>query len=120
MQNTHSLIARYLETFNETDSGRRRELLESLYTPDCTYTDPQMDLRGADQIDAFIQQTHEQFPGIEFTLGGDIDAHHDQARFQWHAGPPDAPDAVIGFDVIVTQEGQIRHVYGFMDRSPAA
>jgi hypothetical protein len=120
MQNAQTLVTRYLETFNETDAGQRRALLEALYTPDATYTDPQVDLQGAEQIDGFIAQTQEQFPGIEFRLGGEIDAHHDQARFQWHAGPAEARDAVVGFDVIVAEDGRIRNVYGFMDIAPAA
>jgi hypothetical protein len=120
MQDAQTLVTRYLEAFNETNAGRRRELLEALYTPGCTYTDPQVELQGAEQIDGFIAQTHERFPGVSFTLGGPIDAHHNQARFNWHAGPADAPDAFVGFDVIVAEDGRIRSVYGFMDVAPAA
>ena len=115
-----TVVTRYIDAFNETDAGRRRELVEALYTPDCTYTDPNVHLQGAEQIDGFIGQTQERFPGFTFTLGGAIDAHHNQARFQWHAGPADAPDAYVGFDVIVTEDGCIRNVYGFMDSVPAA
>lgn len=120
MQDVQTLVTRYIETFNETDAGRRRELLGTLYAADCTYTDPHVDLRGAEQIDGFIEQTQERFPGLAFGLGGEIDAHHEQARFQWHAGPPDAPDTFVGFDVIVTEDGRIRNVYGFTDAAPAA
>jgi hypothetical protein len=119
MQDAQSLVTRYLKAFNETDAERRRELLEVLYTPDCRYTDPHVDLQGAEQIDGFIKQTQERFPGFTFTLGGTIDAHHDQARFQWRAGPADAPDTYVGFDVIVAEDGRIRNVYGFMDAAPA-
>ncbi|HET6867743.1 MAG TPA: nuclear transport factor 2 family protein [Solirubrobacteraceae bacterium] len=120
MQDAQTLVMHYIETFNETDADRRRGLLDALYVPDCTYTDPNVDLQGPEQIDGFIEQTHERFPGVTFTLGGPIDAHHNQARFQWHAGPDDAPDAYIGFDVIVAEDGRIRSVYGFMDAAPAA
>ena len=120
MQDTQTLVTQYLNAFNETDTDRRREILEDLCSPDCTYTDPQVDLRGSDQIDEFIEQTQERFPGVTFTLGSPIDAHHNQARFQWHAGPPNAPDAFVGFDVIVLEDGRIRHVYGFMDAAPVA
>lgn len=120
MQNSQTLVSQYLEAFNETNADRRRELLATLYTPDCTYTDPQVDLRGAEQIDGFIEQTQERFPGFTFTLGGPIDAHHNQARFRWHAGPAEAPDGFVGFDVIVAEGGRIRNVYGFMDAAPAA
>jgi hypothetical protein len=119
-RNTQTVVTQYLEAFNETDAGRRRELLEALCTSDCTYTDPHVDLQGPEQIDAFIAQTQERFPGFTFTLGSAIDAHHGQARFQWHAGPSEAPDTYVGFDVIVTEDGRIRSVYGFMDVAPAA
>jgi hypothetical protein len=120
MQDLQTLATRYIDAFNEVDPDRRRDLLEALYTPDCTYTDPHVDLVGADQINGFIGQTQERFPGVTFKLGGPIDAHHNQARFQWHAGPVDTPDAYVGFDVIVTENGRIRNVYGFMDVAPAS
>jgi SnoaL-like protein len=96
MQSPETLVKRYIDTFNESDPDERRELLESLYTPDCTYTDPHVDLQGTEQIAGFIQQTQERFQGVMFTLAGPIDAHHNQARFQWHAGPDDAPDTFVG------------------------
>jgi hypothetical protein len=120
MQDVTELVSRYLDTFNETHPGRRRELLETLYTTDCTYTDPHADLHGREQIGGFIEQTQGRFPGFTFTLGSEIDAHHHQARFQWHAGPPEQPDAYVGFDVILTEDGRIRNVYGFADAAPAA
>jgi SnoaL-like domain len=120
MDDSKEIAERYVASFNETDPARRRELLEALYTAESTYTDPNVDLRGPAEIDGFIAQTQEQFPGYTFTLGGPVDAHHDQARFQWHGGPADEPDRYIGFDVIVAEDGHIRSVYGFMDVVPAA
>jgi hypothetical protein len=120
MQDVQTTVTRYIEAFNETDAGRRREVLEELYTSDCTYTDPHVDLRGPEQIDAFIAATQERFPGFTFSLAGPVDAHHNQARFQWHAGPAETPDTYVGFDVIVTGDGRIRNVYGFADAGPAA
>ena len=119
MQDAQTLVIRYLESFNEPDADRRQEMLKALYTPDCTYTDPHVDLQGPEQIEAFIEQTHERFPNVTFTLNKPINTHHNQTRFQWHAGPADAPDAFIGFDVIVAEDGRIQNVYGFMDAAPA-
>jgi hypothetical protein len=120
MKDAQALVTRYIESFNETDADRRSAVLEALYTSNCTYTDPHVDLRGAEQINGFIGQTQERFPGFTFSLGGPIDAHHDLVRFQWHAGPPDTPDTYVGFDVIVAEDGRIRNVYGFTDAAPAA
>ena len=78
-----------------------------------------MELRGPEQLEQFIASTQERFPGYRFRLGGPIDAHHNQARFQWYAGPPTAEDPVyVGFDVLVTDGEYVRSVYGFMDVAP--
>jgi hypothetical protein len=120
MDDPKELVERYIAAFNETDSERRRSLLDSLYAGNSTYTDPHVELRGPEQIEAFISQTQQRFPGYTFSLGGPVDAHHDQARFQWHAGPSGDPAQYVGFDVIVAEDGRIRSVYGFMDAAPAA
>src|SRR5581483_3642340 len=98
----------------------RRALLTELWRQDGTYTDPHVDVRGPEGVDAFIAQTQERFPGYKFELGSEVDSHHEQARFQWHAGPAGGPAEYVGFDVLVTDGGRIRSVYGFMDAAPAA
>lgn len=121
MADINEIVDRYLAAFNEPDEQSRRGLLDGLYRADSTYTDPHVDLRGPAQIDAFISSTQERFPGYVFTLGGELDAHHNQARFQWHAGPAGARDPeYVGFDVIVTDGERVRSVYGFADAAPAA
>ncbi|MEU6738778.1 hypothetical protein [Streptosporangium sandarakinum] len=50
----------------------------------------------------------------------DVDAHHDVARFTWHLGPEGGEAIVVGFDVaVLTGDGRIREVHGFLDRVPA-
>jgi hypothetical protein len=116
MADIANIVERYIATFNEADGERRRAQLEALYVPEGTYTDPHVELRGPEQIDAFIASTQERFPGYEFRLGGPVDAHHNQARFQWHAGPAgDSDPTFVGFDVLVTDDGRVRDVYGFSD-----
>lgn len=121
MKDATTVVDRYLASFNETDPDRRRELIEKLYTPDCGYTDTQVELSGCKEIDEFIAGVQNHFPGFVFSLGSPVDAHHDQARFNWHAtAPGESEPTYIGFDVIITTDGQIQRVYGFIDRGPGA
>ena len=120
MDNADELVARYMAAFNETDAAERTTLVDALYSSASTYTHPHVHAQGPGEIGAFIEQTQARFPGYTFRLGSPVDAHHDQARFQWHAGPADDPDRFVGFDVIVADNGRIRSVYGFMDAAPAA
>jgi hypothetical protein len=114
------IIERYIAAWNEADPERRRELIDSLWAADGSYTDPLADVRGRDGIDAVIAAVQQQFPGLAFSLGGPVDGHHGQARFSWHLGPAGGEPLVIGFDVAVLDgEGRIGAVYGFLDKVPA-
>jgi hypothetical protein len=116
-----AIARRYIATFNETDPDARRRLLSELYASDCRYVDPAVDVAGIDQIDSFLAATQQQFAGIRFSLGGPVDGHRGQLRFQWHAGPANAEPLAIGFDVLILdQHAQVSRVYGFIDRAPAA
>ena len=93
--------------------------MDALWTENGSYTDPLADANGRAEIDGLIGAVQQQFPDFVFTLGGPVDAHHEQARFTWHLGPSGAEPVVIGFDVAVLNGGgQIRSVYGFLDKVP--
>lgn len=113
------LITNYLSCWNETNADARRALIEQHWTKGATYVDPMAEVIGHDDLNAAIDAVQQQFPGFVFTAVGDVDAHHNQARFQWGLGPADAEPLVVGFDVVVTAaDGRIDRVLGFLDRVP--
>ncbi|NIH80895.1 nuclear transport factor 2 family protein [Amycolatopsis viridis] len=115
-----TLAQRYIDVWNTTDADKRRALVEDLFTPGATYTDPLGAVQGTDGIDGFVAGAQAQFAGLEFRLGGAVDGHHDQARFTWHLGAPgEAEPLVIGFDVVTTVDGRINQVLGFLDKLPS-
>jgi hypothetical protein len=120
VSNVQTLVDRYIATWNETDPHRRRALIADVYTDTAGYTDPLVAVRGRDAIDQFVAAAQAQFAGLQFSLGGGVDAHHDQARFTWHLGAPGADEpVVIGFDVAVFDDGRVQEVYGFIDKAPS-
>ena len=115
------IIDGYIAAWNETDAAARRELVGSLWAADGSYTDPLADVRGPDAIAGLMGAAQQQFAGLAFTLGGPVDANHNQARFTWHLGPSEGEPVVIGFDVVVLDgDGRIASVHGFLDKVPAA
>ena len=121
MTDFDDIARRYIATWNETDPVARKEKVAQLWAADGTYTDPLADVAGHDGIDGFIGAAQTQFPGFEFRLLGAVDAHHDQARFGWEAGPAGEQAPIVGFDVVVAgPDGRLRNVYGFLDAAPAA
>jgi hypothetical protein len=114
------LLTTYLACWNETDADARRALIDQHWNESATYVDPLAQASGREELSHTIGAVHAQFPGFVFTPVGDVDAHHNQARFQWGFGPADAEPVVIGFDVITTDtEGRIERVFGFLDRVPS-
>ncbi|RKE18586.1 nuclear transport factor 2 family protein [Streptomyces sp. TLI_171] len=116
-----SLAERYLAAWNETDPAARRKLVEETWAPDGRYVDPLVEARGHEQFDATLAAVQAQFAGLVFRLG-QVDAHHDVARFTWELAPEGAAEAlVVGFDVLTaTEDGRIATVVGFLDRVPTA
>lgn len=116
-----ALIQRYLDTWNETDADKRTALVAELWAADGRYVDPIGSAEGHAALSALIGAVQQQFDGMRFTLAGDIDARHDQARFTWALGPVGVEPLVIGFDVLERDPaGQVRLVLGFLDKVPTA
>jgi hypothetical protein len=122
MNDLTDVVKRYLSTWNETDAAVRRAAIAEIWAEDGVYTDPLATVTGREGFNAVIEGAQRQFPGFTFRLLGDVDDHHDIARFQWELVPAGGGEApVIGFDTAVVDErGRIREIYGFLDKVPAA
>ena len=100
---------------------RRRELIAQTWTDGASYQDPLMQGDGRAGIDTLIQGVHQQFPGYRFRQVGAADGHHSYVRFSWQLGPEDGPAPIAGSDVaILTPDGKLQSVIGFLDRIPTA
>ncbi|MEV6839081.1 nuclear transport factor 2 family protein [Streptomyces sp. NPDC051133] len=115
-------VARYFEAWNATDADTLAKAVAAAWCEDGTYTDPLADVRGHEQITAVIRAAHDQFPGFEFKLAGDVDGHHHIARFGWElVSTADGSAPVAGSDVVtLAEDGRITSVLGFLDRLPEA
>ncbi|MET0235042.1 MAG: nuclear transport factor 2 family protein [Kibdelosporangium sp.] len=119
MSEYQSIAQRYIDSWNERDADKRREIIDELYTSDASFTDPLVTVTGPEAIDQVLAGGQRQFADLEFTLGP-VDGHHDIARFTWFLGAPGAEEPIVaGFDVIVLSAGRIKHVHGFLDKVPA-
>lgn len=119
MTDFDTLATDYIAVWNETDPTRRRAAVERLWSADGRYVDPMAAASGPVEIDATIGAVQDQFSGWTFRLAGPVDAHHDQARFQWELGPAGVEAPIVGFDVVERDsEGRLIQVLGFLDRVP--
>lgn len=118
--NPEHLAAQYIEIWNESDAARRRSLIERVFTPQASYTDPMMQSAGHDALDAMIAAAQDRFAGLRFSVAGAQDGHHDVVRFSWALGTDGAQPLACGTDIAeVAADGRIARVTGFLDRLPS-
>jgi hypothetical protein len=122
MSTVNEVVANYIAAWNETDGGRRRDLITRTWSDDGSYLDSHRDSTGHAAIDAMIAAVQERFPGYRFRLCSGIEAHHGQVRFSWNAGGTDtAPLFFAGTDfATLASDGRFRAVTGFTDAVPSA
>ena len=110
----------YLDTWNETDPRRRRELIEQVWTPNGAFVDPMMKGTGYDELDGLVAGVQQRFPGFLFTLLGAPDGAGEHIRFGWGLGPAGAEPPIKGTDFARIEDGRIAALTGFLDQVPVA
>jgi hypothetical protein len=121
MNDAPALVARYLETWNETDDAARLAAVAGVWAEHGTYTDPLADVAGHDAIAGLVGALQAQVPGHVFRpVEQSIDSHGSVLRFQWELVPAAGGEPLaVGFDVAATaDDGRIATVIGFLDKAP--
>lgn len=110
----HAIIDTYFAAWNEADVTNRLALVQAAFADDCRYVDPLSDVSGHAGVVDMIEGVRAQFVGASLQRTGDIDAHHDVARFPWSATDADGAVVVAGIDVVVIgNDGRISALAGF-------
>jgi hypothetical protein len=120
MDEFNDLVDRYIDVWNETDTGKRRVLIAQTFTEGTHFIDPLQEGEGQAGIDALVAGVHERFPGYRFRRAGTVDAFRDRVRFRWELGPSSGEIFVDGTDFALVVDGRLHRVTGFFDRVPAA
>ena len=117
----NTILNRFIEAWNETDAGRRRELVAGTWSEDGAYVDPLMTGTGHDSIATMIALAQERFPDHRFELSFGPDAHNDRVRVGWRLYGPEGDEPVAaGVDFgTVAEDGRLRSVTGFLEPATA-
>ena len=109
------LIDQYCEAWSDPDPARRAALLSGVWAKGATYTDPTVDLAGAEPLLSHIAQVQARRPGAKVLRTSAVDVHHGIARFHWHVLQADGNALPEGLDVaFLSPDGsQIQRIIGF-------
>jgi hypothetical protein len=120
MTTINEAVANYIAAWNETDAGRRRDVIARTWSEDGSYVDAHRSGVGHGMIDEMIAAVQARFPGYRFRLSSGIEAHHDRVRFSWSAGATEqAPLFFAGTDfAVLASDGRLQSVTGFVDALP--
>ncbi|OEJ62289.1 hypothetical protein BGM19_33990 [Streptomyces agglomeratus] len=108
------LVEKYIAMWNEPDDRVRQTLIDEVFTPNATYTDPTVAANGAAAIGEYVAAAQKNFTGMLFTFGAVL-THHDAVHFSWQVGPTGGALGASGFDVAWFEGGRISRLYGFFN-----
>ena len=120
MSTVNETVINYIAAWNETDAGRRREIIARTWTEDGSYLDALREGTGHAALDAMIAAAQQRFAGYRFRLSSGVEVHHDRVRFSWTAGGmPDAPLYFGGTDfAVLADDGRMAQSPGLPTLPP--
>lgn len=116
------IVDRYVAVWNEPDTDKRRLDIVSLWTPDGLHYAKSHTCHGYAALEDHVTRSYERSiaPGLNiFRHAGNVETHHNVARFNWHMLRKDTEEIVAtGFEFLVLADhGRIRADYQFIDFS---
>jgi hypothetical protein len=119
MKDLAELIDNYFAMWNEPETGARQQLIAKTWVENGSYIDPLMTGDGQEGICVMVQGVQDQFPGHKFRRTGEIDAHHNQLRFNWELASEDGTAIVKGTDYgTLAADGRLQAIVGFFNQVP--
>ena len=121
MSASTTVVDRFIAIWNESDPGRRRELVDQTFTEEATFTDPLMLAAGHANLDQMFAGAQAQVPGAQVSLLGEPEHHHGWTRFAWKMVMDESDDSLIEGTVIarIGADGRFEQLIGFLDKVPA-
>jgi hypothetical protein len=104
----------YCAAWRESDIEQRRKLLETVWAPEGTYTDPLSHVEGREALVELIGVFLKKFPGGQIVPSSHADLHHGMLRFTWKFIDRDGKTVDEGMDFgVIGNDGRLQKIIGF-------
>jgi SnoaL-like domain len=104
----------YCAAWGEPDVDRRRQMLERVWAPDGTYTDPNGHSESREALIDRITRHLQKYPNTHIVPSSQVDLHHGMLRFTWKFVSADGKILMEGIDFgEVAPDGKLKRIVGF-------
>jgi hypothetical protein len=120
MSDIQTLVQDYIAVWNESDAGRRRQIIRTLWQEDAHHLARTLEAVGHAGIEKRVTDAYDTWvkeKGHVFRLRDGVDGHHGTVKLRWEMLPAGGGEVVsIGFDFLVLGgDGRIRTGYQFIE-----
>lgn len=115
-----TLIDTYCQAWSAPSEDERAKLLDAVWSPAATYTDPAVHAQGSAELLAHITKVLAKRPGSKVIRTSRVDHHHGIARFAWRAVEANGKELPEGIDIaFFSADGsRIERIIGFFGPVP--
>jgi len=102
----------YRTSWSNDNSVERTEELQKIMTEDFEYRDPNIDLKGYEELSDYMSEFQKEFVGASFTIQ-DFQVHHDRSLAHWNMINAENEVVGNGTDFAIYENGKLKQVTGF-------
>ena len=119
MNGIEETLKNYYAAWLEPDPAKRLAMLERVFADDGELVSPDQRVRGRDELNRVIAALHSAIPGHRQEIASAIDAHGENARFDWRLRGPSGNTLRDGVGFVqLGPDGRIRRVVAFYGLRP--
>ena len=112
MKQLESIWETYRSCWSEKDADTRLNRLAKIMSNDFQYKDPNIELKGFNQLSNYMKEFQKQFEGASFEVTA-LEFHHDSVMANWNM--LDAKNQIVadGVDFAKISDGRLTQITGF-------
>jgi archaellum component FlaC len=112
MNKTNQLWETYRASWSNDNSVERTEELRNILTEDFEYIDPNIELKGYEELSDYMLQFQKEFVGASFTIQ-DFQEHHNRSLAHWNMVNAENEVVANGTDFAIYEYGKLKQIIGF-------
>ncbi len=112
MRSINDIWETYRSSWSNNDSENRETNLREVVTDDFEYRDPNVELKGYEQLSEYMGQFQNEFKLASFTIT-DFNIHHDRVMANWDMLNEQKDVVGNGVDFAQFENGKLKHITGF-------